>query len=296
MDASIAGRFYRLSEAPQGSLDFDALLLEQMQRQNPGDRERDLGGGVIMRIERCAVENGILIGDFCRKQTINIPPQAGPAGLTPIQLDLGMGIGHVAAFAYHSPTRCLFLQRNLQSATPNRIGLYLRSLSGQALFTFSPVLREDAWMRLHGRGIRVLTVKFASPENLSALDDEGIAAAKGARLMAEAYNGMEITFTISAGRKKNSILNAQAVAGTLRSLIGSSADIDNLSIKTSIEEGSEPIDMLGDQLKYAEEINIPEGNPDQHYEVRKRWIVNKFRANEDYLRRFYARGENGDAR
>jgi hypothetical protein len=69
-------------------------------------------------------------------------------------------------------------------------------------YTFKPVLREDALERFKDRKIRSFTVGFASPTNLEALDDEGLASAKGARLLAEAFNGLDLTITVRAGRGK----------------------------------------------------------------------------------------------
>lgn len=107
MDANVSAHFYRVTSAPDGVLDFPDLLLSQAAKPLH-ERERDVTGtGIMVRLEDCIAEGEYIIGQFCRKQTSNIPPQAGPEGLTPIALAEGKGLGHVAAFRYHRPTRVI---------------------------------------------------------------------------------------------------------------------------------------------------------------------------------------------
>src|SRR5687767_8480773 len=111
MDSRVHARFYRATKPSAGVADVDAILIAEAANGKVGDRERDLGDGVIVRLERCEQRGDFIEGEFCRIQTENIPPGVGPEGLEPIDLG-GKGIGHVAAFLYHKPTRVLLLQRN----------------------------------------------------------------------------------------------------------------------------------------------------------------------------------------
>lgn len=147
MDATVSARFFRVSDKPATVPDFDNLLLGQMGKPVAA-REQDLTGtGVWLRVEHCEQEGPYVSGQFCRKQMENIPPQAGPDGLTPILLEEGQGLGHLCAFRYHRPTRILLLQQNVQSASSLRIAMYLACLESTALYAFIPVLREDALER-----------------------------------------------------------------------------------------------------------------------------------------------------
>lgn len=186
MDSNVSARYFRVSAHVVQAPDFPDLLLAEMGKPIK-DREHDVTGtGVLLRVEHCSNEGDFVIGEFCRKQIVNIPPQAGPNGLKPIILPHGEGIGHVAAFRYHRPTRIILLQNNSQCATPHRIALYVKFASSTAvLYGFSRILREDAWARFKNRKLRSFTVRFASPENLEALDDQNIAAARGAKMLAE---------------------------------------------------------------------------------------------------------------
>lgn len=161
MDVIVSARFYRAAPEKGMLPDFADTLLQQM-----GDpvwkRERDLGVGVLFRVEDCAADGEYVAGQFCRRQMENIPPQAGPTGLAPIVLDRGQGLGHLCAFRYHRPTGILLLQTNVLSATPNRISLYVRILlNGSGTYFFEPVLRQDALDRFKDRKLRSFTVGLA---------------------------------------------------------------------------------------------------------------------------------------
>lgn len=186
MDANVSARFFRISAAPPDTLDFPEMLMAEVAKPLQ-DREHDVTGtGVTVRVEHCINDGDFVVGEFCRKQMTNIPPQAGPDGLTPIPLPNGQGLGHLAAFRYHRPTRVI-LQYNLQCVTTYRVALYLMKLNPASVYGFAPILREDALERFKDKKIRSFSVQFASPKNLEALDDQGIASAKGARLLAEAF-------------------------------------------------------------------------------------------------------------
>jgi hypothetical protein len=124
MDANVTGRFFRASDHVPKHADLPDLLLAQMDKSLTA-REHNVadqlaltaGASVLLRVEHCEAESDFVTGQFCRKQMTNIPPQAGPDGLSPITLPDGQGIGHLAAFRYHRPTRVLLLQNNIQCAS-----------------------------------------------------------------------------------------------------------------------------------------------------------------------------------
>ncbi|WP_338822157.1 DUF6731 family protein [Bradyrhizobium septentrionale] len=167
MDANVSGRYFRLSAAPPSSSDFPEMLLAQAAKPL-SLREYDVTGtGVTARVEHCIEDGDFVIGEFCRKQMTNIPPQAGPDGLTPIPLPNGQGLGHLAAFRYHRPTRVILLQYNMQCVTTYRIALYLMKINAASVYGFAPILREDALERFKDKKIRSFSVQFASPKNLA---------------------------------------------------------------------------------------------------------------------------------
>jgi hypothetical protein len=287
MDANVSARYFRVSDHVEQAPDFSDLLLGEMGKAIP-DRERDVtGAGVLLRVEQCEAEGRFVSGQFCRKQTTNIPPQAGPRGLAPIVLPDGQGIGHLAAFRYHKPTRVILLQNNINCTTPHRISLYLMMINAAAVYGFKPVFREDALERFKNRKIRSFTVGFASPENLEALDDNGIAAAQGAKLLAEAYKGLDLTITIRAGKKRKQFLYFQSVYESIKALLGSNANISQLKVSANEDEIGRNIDFLEEHMKCKETLDLPESDHSNNYKVRKDFLQAEFNANIKYLTKHF---------
>lgn len=281
MDAKISARFYRVSD-PASALDFDDLLLAEMNEPLAGNREKHLGQGVTVRLEDCSLQNGFLEGQFCRVQTVNVPPQADANGLTPIALGNG-GLGHLAAFSYHSASRLLLLQQNVQSATPNRVSLYVAGPNPAHIFNLNPVLSEDAWDRFSAGNTRSFTVRFAGIDNLAALDDQDVSAAQGAKMIAEAYDGVQVTIEVSVGRARHRRLDPGKVFADLGRLVGLGAT-EKLTAK--IEGDSQPLDLLHEHLRIDEELDLNANDPAANYEARRNFLRRGFVLKSEALHRF----------
>ena len=287
MDAIVAGRFYAVTPERGMLPGFAETLLGQM--GHPVQmRERDLGQGVALRIENCAADGEFIEGQFCRKQMDNIPPQAGPLGLQPIKLERDQGIGHLCAFRYHRPTSIILLQTNILSATPNRVTLYLRTLlNGAGTYFFEPILRQDAMERFRDRRLRSFTVSFASPTNLEALDSQGLASARGARMLAEAFKGMELSITVKAGREKKKwkFLDFDTTQREITALLNSSADIDKLEVQAepNTDDESRNIDFLEEHLRCRAELELSDVSVEKNYVVRRDFLKSEFDTRLPYL-------------
>ncbi|WP_340647016.1 DUF6731 family protein [Phenylobacterium sp.] len=282
MDSRIKGRFYRLSEAPNGQPEFADILLAIMAGGAPSDRERDLGGGVTLRLEQCDVRDQLVEGDFCRVQRVNIPPQAGAAGLVPIQLNDGHGIGHLGAFIYHRPTRVMLLQSNMQSATPNRVALYVATDDPMRIFSLRPVLTDDAIDRFRAGRARSFSVKFAGIDRLDVLDDPDIPAARGARMIADAYDGLDVEIKVSVGRSRDHWLAQGGLLASIGRLMGEPG-VEKLQAK--MEGDDHPLDLLHEQLQAESELELPEGDPARHYAVRRQFLRETLGANMPLIQR-----------
>jgi hypothetical protein len=92
----------------------------------------------------------------------------------------------------------------------------------------STLWREDALERFKDRKIRSFTVQFASPTNLESLDDKDIASAKGAKLLADAFNGFNLTVTVGVGKRHNKFLDFLRVRKEVDALLGSELDVKKL--------------------------------------------------------------------
>ncbi|HWY76675.1 MAG TPA: DUF6731 family protein, partial [Verrucomicrobiae bacterium] len=286
-DAIVSARFYRATPEKGMLPDFADTLLAQM-GQPVLSRERDLGGGVMLRVERCEADGEYVDGQFSRKQMDNIPPQDGPLGLEPIKLDRDQGLGHICAFRFHRPTSIMLLQTNILSATPNRVTLYIRTLlNGAGTYFFEPILRQDALDRFKDRKLRGFTVSFASPPNLEALDDQGLASARGARLLAEAFNGLELSITVKAGREKRKkrFLDFENTKREINALLNSGADIDKLEVQadpTNDDEGRN-IDFLEEHLKCRAELELSDVSVEKNYNIRREFLKSEFDTRLPYL-------------
>jgi hypothetical protein len=286
MDTNVSARFFRVSPHVPQAADFPDLLLGQMSK-TLSDREYDVTEtGIFLRLEECKQDKDFVFGEFCRKQTTNIPPQAGPDGLKPIGLASGQGLGHLAAFRYHKPTRVILLQGNPQCATAHRIGLYLMRINAAALYTFTPVLREDALERLKDHKVRSFTVQFASPKHLEALDDRNIATAKGAKMLADAFHGFKMTITVSVGKRKKKFLDYLRVNQDISALLASDAEIKKLNVVTDDDEG-DPIDFLKELLKAKATLPLPEEDHPKNYGMREAFLKSEFNTHIGYIMKHF---------
>ncbi len=277
MDSRITGRFFRISGKPREAPDFPDLLLSEVAKKR-SEREVDLGGKTLLRTEECQVDGDFVLGDFCRKQVTNLPPEAGPDGLAPTILADGKGHGHLAGFVYHKPTRVILLQNNPQCASPNRLSNYLAALNSAALYTFDPVARHDALERFKLKKPRSFKMRIAAPENLESLDDVELPSVRGARMLAEAFHGLYVTVTVDVGSSRKKTLDAQAVRTEVSGLLKSGADIRDLTVGTAKEDDFEApsIDFLEEHLKCSTILDLPENDVAKHYAVRKAYLKAQF--------------------
>lgn len=287
MDAVVAARFYLVTPEKGLLPDFADTLLGQMSHPVQ-QRERDLGQGVTLRVENCATDGEYIDGQFCRKQMDNIPPQAGPLGLEPIKLERDQGIGHLGAFRFHRPTSIILLQTNMLSATPNRVTLYIRALlNGSGTYFFEPILRQDALDRFKDRRLRSFTVSFASPSNLEALDTQGLASAKGARLLAEAFQGLELSITVKAGREKRKkrFLDFDTTKREINALLNSGADIEKLEVQAepNADDEGRNIDFLEEHLRCRAELELSDVSVEKNYNIRRGFLKSEFDTRLPYL-------------
>jgi hypothetical protein len=266
--------------------DFADILREDFKAvPKAGDRERDLGDEVTLRLERCSDRDDFLEGELCRVQKTNVPPRAGPDGLMPIDLG-GHGLGHVAAFLYHGPTRVLLLQRNMLSASPNRLALYLAATKAGRFFAFSPVMSVDAMERFKRKKPRSFSVTFAGPKNLAALDDDGLPAAKGAKLIAEAYEGVRVTIEVSVGKSRKLNLSKDQLLASLDKLMGVPG-IKKLKVRAEDDGEDDLINFIKEQLHIDDKVKLVELDPDKNYEARSLFLRKAFSDNIPILRKMY---------
>jgi hypothetical protein len=262
MDAKVSAKFFRINKPAADAANPDTVLRNLLAREL-SDREIGLGEGVTLRLEQLEQEATYLAGEFCRIQTENIPPSAGPDGLIPTVLENGRGLGHLAAFRYHIPTRLLLLQINQLCATPNRVSLYLGSAEGKPLYVLDPVLRRDVLARVGKAEVRAFTVKFAEPENIDALDDASLSAIQGVKHAAQLLHATEIEITVAAGPKKKKKKRPHMLQQPVRRILAKlskTKDVKSLKAQITEDDVAEWVDLLEEQMKYKEVFELPSGN------------------------------------
>ena len=289
MDSTITINYFRASEPPVGAKSFGDLLIEAISSdQNAGNREIEVNEKRL-RIERCETNGDFIFGEFCRKQTSNIPPVASGNGLSPLPLSDGDGIGHMMAFRYHRPTRVIALQRNHNCASPIDLCTYIATISSGNLYSLSPIFRQDSWARMATGRPRRMDIKFANPDNLTFLDDDDVAVAAGGKRMMAAYNGSTVSISISVGNSRASALNRDGVMNTIRRMMGRD-DVDVDAIKVHMAQDSGPaqiIDFVEDALKSKGVLQLDRLSPSDNFEKRKNFLQSEFSINMDYIRRLY---------
>jgi hypothetical protein len=243
-----------------------------------------------LRLERCQAIRGIIFGEFCRKQTRNIPPFAHDDGMDPMAMPAGHGLGHPAAFLYHRRTRVFVLQSNRLCATPGRIAAYVSNMSPGAFFHIAPIIHPDALEMVRGKQLRSVQVRFASIDNLEALERDNIAAARAAREAAEAYGADSIEITLRAGLDRASRLNGNANAGLLARLLRSDS-VETLKVKAVADGRVEPIDLIDEKMQFSTTLDLPEADTDGNFRSRVAWIEQEFRARLPDLEAMYGNSD-----
>jgi hypothetical protein len=291
MDSRVTARFYKVSKQSNQAAELE-IILKALAAKGLSQREQTLDEGIILLLERLEDDGEFLAGEFCRKQTSNIPPSAGDDGLTPTQLGTGKGLGHTAAFRYHLPTRVILLQFNRQCASQARILTYLGTEAAKPLFSLEPVLRKDSLDQLQARKVKSFRVRFAAPDKLESLDDASKSAIDGAKMLAEAFQGFVIDITIGAGKSKKRHLDQNTVLGAISSLLGRGKFVRDVKART--EDGdSDWIDLLEEHLKSSSVLSFPTEDAASNYQVRKEFLAGVFHANLPYIKKMYGPRANG---
>jgi hypothetical protein len=278
MDSRVHARFFRISPPEKGAPDFPDILKAIHDGTTAGQRERDIGDDVKVRLERLGEHGKFLEGELCRVQTANFPPHTNADGLKPMVVAAGGGLGHLAAFSYHIPTRTLLLQRNLQSVTVTRLALYLAATKADRLFHLRPLLASDAMARFAKKKPRGFLVTFAGPDDLEALVGANIPVAQAAKLLAEAYQGVRVKIEVSVGRSRKKSLFKQNIHDDLSALIYSES-VKSLKVRAAGDDEDDLINFLKEQMQGEAVLTLPDDNVANNYTVRKNFLRTLFADN-----------------
>lgn len=266
MDNTITARFMRVRKAHPHNMSFPDALAAAIDLGDLHHREKNISINatpLIVRLERLVKRGDYVFGELIRKQISNIPPEANDAGLSPIRLRDGGGLGLSSAFRYHIPTQVLLIQSNAQAVTYGRLIDYLHAVDPLAQYEMDAVPREDAWERFNSGVPRKFKMKIASPTaSITGLENEAEVIGTGVANIGEALRGAYITIEVSMGTKKGSLAKA-GVSRVIRALKRADKEhqIDVRQLGVSIKESDgdrDVIDFLDEHLTVREDIDLPE--------------------------------------
>ena len=289
MDRRLSGRFFKVVSEKDNKNELHSILHHIGNIPKVRDRQQFLSQNFVMRLEHYELSDDFIHGDICRKQTDNVPPEVSDEGLSAIPLQDGSGIGHLAAFQYHIPTRILLIQSNRQCGVPNRLSDYVRRFFPGNTFGFEPVPNENAWERANRATIRSFTVRMAVPDNVTGAEIEGASGMANLARMAHIHDASIVEITFSSGRKRKNYLAKSKTLGFAKELIDSALSIDKMELRSSNEFGSDLIDFLEDHMRFSEEIDLPERNPLEHYVRRKEFLDKAFSDKISWLKERYGK-------
>jgi hypothetical protein len=151
------------------------------------------------------------------------------------------------------------------------------------------MVREDAWAKYNTGLPTKFMVEVAQPQNLPEVEGEVGSVIQSAQNLAEMAQSPVLMFETKMGRREGSLSKnlIDGLLGYFTSGQGGTQDIRKLSVTSSNEDGSEVINFLKEFLKENRSIEVPEGKPDEHFEIRQQWIETCFKMHFDYIKNVY---------
>ena len=296
MDNLVTLKFFRVLPA-NGHTPVFADALATIGVLDLPDREQNLNPGVgndtIVRLEQYeAGQDGMISGEFIRKQVSGIPPEATDDGLAPIELSDGGGLGYSSVFCFHEPTSTILLQAHPLAVTASKLRLYLTLAQNAGyIYNVDSVVKESAWIRYADGVPRKFVVKIATPQNSHGLDGSAETVREGLAIIGEAMDAPYIKIEVSMGTKRGQ-LNPGVVQSAIQGLLGGNSDqeIDLRQLKASVKKEGEEVDLidfLEEHLKDRTVLDLSDRNVDQNFAVRLAHARNIMAINLPYLAERY---------
>lgn len=296
MDRRVTVRFFKVQRKARTTRGFGetltkagALLLAH--------RSREIMD-TLLRLERLqkdsAAGSGLLLGEIVRIQMTNKPGMASAVTeQEPLNLPQGHGLAHSSVFAYDIDSSIMILQTSRNGISTSRIAGYFREISDGQSYSLLPILRQDALARLNRLTARRLRIKLAAPEDLSVVDSDQQTVKASLRHLKDLAGGPWIEVEVSTGREGESL--KQRPTRKIMRWFQSEAAEGRGNIKILKVEGTESddesevalaLDLLSEQLKIEEIIELPEDNPESSFNIRCGVIRGAFKDNHEYLSSF----------
>lgn len=268
MSSKMSIRFYSVEKLkPAGPALRTAL--EQIISRDHSAREKQLTGGLVVRLERFAPDAGELAGEFIKVTDTDFPFEVGTDGVRRLPTEGPIGFG--VAFRYRPGDHTLAMQYNPRVVSPGRAIDYLMQVDNRFAYKVTPKMDEENWRKFNENPIRKLRIGIASPQNLAAIEDAGSAVMSSARQLGEAYSAPVITIEMGMGTRKGSLsAAARGAAAAFAGLFNQGADIRSLKGWVKLREGesAEELNLIDEVLSTRAEFPSPRNDPDGNYRVR----------------------------
>lgn len=232
------------------------------------------------RIERFKRNPDYCTGDFVKQQKDDIPPQAADGKpLKPSNIPLG----HLTAFLYLYKSNVLIIQGNRSGISAASMFRLIQSKLSHSGFDCTPLLSQATVDDLLDGTTRNITVKFAAPENLSAVESDG-SDLQNLDRMRRMFGAPSMEISCGFDTPKEGGLNNTKIAGFIKNLYNSPLQTRKIQVK---QEGAELLDLLGKKHTYTESIVLNASNMDNYYITRKTFLERAYKESQDYIENFF---------
>lgn len=279
MDRDITIRFYEIRHTEEFGVDLDHAIA-QIEQLDKIDRERDVSGGIRLRLEHIERRNGLILGDLTRVQTENLPGHVTNEENDPLPVDR---IGHPAAFCYDPLSRMLALQFDIKIGV-GRVCNYFSQFADDQAFGHLPVLRQDALDRFANETPTSFTVKLSRVQNFRHAETRITDFEEGIEALAGIFDAPSIEVTISC-RAADGGLDKDASVGLIRRWLGYRDEIEGINkLKGATLESDDAFNFIKFLLKEMETLDLPANDPVDGRRVRLRYINRVYAQHRGYLR------------
>jgi hypothetical protein len=286
MDRTISVKFFRFVGTSRQTEPFIDRL-RHIQALPESRRVTDLDG-IPFWIDKMAVNGDATSGQFCRRQSENLPPRAPPeGGLQPLGIPQ---IGHSTAWLYNSRYAVIAIEATRNGIRLKHLISYVRVMCDCAGYGFFPVTTDVNPQRLRDGRLREFSVRLATPKNLETASQQQVAVREGmVELMgANIAPLVEVRY---ASRLRESDLQLSAFERLARWLRREKQQdrggIDMIRARIIDADGDTvPLDLLDEvHLRDQSDLTLPDDDPDGSYAIRASHLVRVFAKYRDTIHR-----------
>lgn len=275
MASQISVRFYEVERLQPSGPSLQHALNDISQRPL-ADRQIQISGGYVVRLERFHVDAGELAGELTRVRDTDYPFEVLPNGVG--QLPTEGPIGNSVAFRFRPADHTLAIQYDTRIVSPGRAMDYLMQCDARFAYAIKVKMDEESWRKFNEGEIRKLRIGIASPQHLGNIENEGAAVRESLRQLGDAYGAPVVTIEVGMGHRKGALdETAKAAARAIWELFqGGEADLRSLkaSVKSDEGEPAEDVNLIDEILSRKLDFPSPQNDPDENYRIRSEIVRN----------------------